>query len=144
MIPISKNIIEPKIKTNINFVNSLEDFEKIELDFNETILRFDNNSCCFYVRERDKFGEYSSVKIYFYENFAERVQKLEKDEFIHKCQKVGLDELKTEVACMFFLDNKKPYDVWLLAITEKNKNWEWDYVRNLRYRLKRKLFEKVI
>ena len=144
MIPISKGIIEPKIKTNVNFVNSLEEFEQIELDYNETILRFDNNQPCFYVRERDKFGEYSSVKIYFYENFAERVQKLEKDEFIHKCQKVGLDEVKTEVACMFFLDNKKPYDVWLWAITEKNKNWEWDYVRNLRYRLKRKLFEKVI
>ena len=98
IVTISKNIIEPKIKTNINYVNSLEEFEQIELDYNETIIRFDNNQSCFYLRERDRFGEYSSVKVYFYENFAERVQRIERDEFIRKCAKVGLDELKTEIA----------------------------------------------
>ena len=52
MIPISKGIIEPKIKTNVNFVNSLEEFEQIELDYNETILRFDNRRNKVY-RKRD-------------------------------------------------------------------------------------------
>jgi hypothetical protein len=71
------------------------------------------------------------------------VQSLERDEFVYRCQKAGLDELKTEVACMFFLDNKKPYDVWIWAINEKGKDWEWDYVRNMKCRLKIKLFKKV-
>lgn len=144
MIPISKEMIEPEIKTNgINYVNGLEEFEKIELKPNETILRFDNNQPCFYLRECNKMGELQSVKIYFYESFAERVLRLEKDEFVLRCQKSGLDSIKTEIACMFFLDNKKPYDVWIWALNN-GINWEWDYVRNLRYRLKAKLFKKVI
>jgi hypothetical protein len=144
MIPISKEIIQPIIKSNIEYVNSIEEFEKIELDYNETKLAFDNNKPCFYIRERDKFGEYQSIKIYFYEDFKQKVQNLEREEFIHKCQKVGLDNIKTETACMFFLDNKKPYDVWIWATNEKGIDWEWDYVRNLKYRLKLKLFKKVI
>lgn len=144
MIPISKAIIEPKIKTNINFVNNLEEFEEIELDFNETILRFDNNQPCFYVRERDKFGEYSSVKVYFYENFLERAQRLKKDEFIKKCQKAGLDELNTEIAIMFFLDNKKPQEVWLWVLSNHKKDVEWDTIKKLKYRLKVKLFPELI
>jgi methyltransferase-like protein len=144
MIPISKGVIEPIIKTNIEYVDCIEDFEKIELQPNETILRFDNNQSCFYVRERDKFGDYQPIKIYFYEDFKQKVQNLEREEFIHKCQKVGLDDIKTEIACMFFLDNKKPYDVWIWAINEKGIDWEWDYVRNLKCRLKLKLFKKVI
>lgn len=144
IIPISKDIIEPIIKTNIEYVNNIEEFEKIELQPNETILRFDNNQPCFYVRERDKFGEYSIVKIFFYENFAQKIQNIEKDEFIKKCKEAGLDELKTEVACMFFLQNKKPQEVWLWALEHKKKDWEWDYVRNLKCKLKKKLFERVI
>ena len=122
MIPISKKIIEPKITTNINFIDSLEEFEKLELDFNETILRFDNNQPCFYVRERDKYGEYSSIKVYYYENFADRVKRLEKDEFIEKCHQAGLDELKTKIAVMFFVENKKPYEVWEWSLINTNKN----------------------
>ena len=144
IVPISKDIIEPIIKTNIEYVNSIEEFEKIELQPNETILRFDNNQPCFYVRERDKFGEYSIIKIFFYENFAQKIQNLEKDEFIKKCKEAGLDELKTEVACLFFLENKKPQEVWLWALEHKKKDWEWDYVRNLKCKLKKKIFNKVI
>ena len=144
MIPISRDIIEPIIITNIQYVNSLEEFEKIELKPNETRLAFDNNQQCFYVRERDKFGDYSIVKIFFYENFAQKIQNLEKEEFIKKCKEAGLDDLKTEVACMFFLENKKPQEVWLWALDKKKKDWEWDYVRNLKCKLKKKLFQKVI
>lgn len=143
MIPISKNQLQPIITSNIEYVNSLEEFEKIELQPNETVLRFDNNQPCFYVKECNKAGEILPIKIYFYEDFSQRVQKLEKDDFIYKCQKVGLDAFKTEIACMFFLDKKKPYDVWIWAL-EQGKTIEWDYVRNLKYRIKKKLFEKVI
>lgn len=144
VIPISQNILEPIITTNIEYVNSIEEFEKIELQPNQTILKFDNNQLCFYVKERDKFGEYQPVKIFFYENFAQKVQNLEKEEFIKKCKEVGLDELKTEIACMFFLQNKKPLEVWEWSLKHTKKDWEWDYVRSLKCKLKKKLFEKVI
>jgi hypothetical protein len=144
IIPISKDIIEPIIKTNIKYVNSIDEFEKIELQPNETILCFDNNQPCFYVRERDKFGEYSLVKVYFYENFAQKIQSLEKEEFIKKCKEAGLDELKTECACKFFLDKCKPYDVWIWVTSVKGKSWSWDYVIGLKCALKKKLFPKII
>ena len=144
LIPISKEILEPIPKTNVNFVNSLEEFEKIELQYNETRLAFDTNKHCLYVRERDRFGEYSIVKIYFYENFAQKIQSIEKDEFIKKCKELGLDELKTELACMFFLENKKPLEVWEWSLKNTKKEWEWEYVRSLKCKLKKKLFEKVI
>ena len=94
IVPISKNIIEPVITTNIQYVNNgIEEFEKIELEPNETRLAFDNFKQCFYVRERDKFGEYSPVKIFFYENFAQKIQNLEKEEFIKKCKEAGIELL---------------------------------------------------
>ena len=90
LIPISKNILEPIPTTNARFVDSIEEFEKIELQPNETLLCFDNNQPCFYVRERDKYGEYSVVKVFFYENFAQKIQSLEREEFIKKCKEAGL------------------------------------------------------
>lgn len=144
IIPISKDIIEPIIKTNIKYVNSIDEFEKIELKPNETILCFDNNQPCFYVRERDKYGEYSVVKVFFYENFAQKIQSLEREEFIKKCKEAGLDELKTECACKFFLDKCKPYDVWIWVTSVKGKSWSWDYVIGLKCSLKKKLFPKII
>lgn len=143
-IPISKDIVEPIIKTNISYVNSIEEFEKIELQPNETILCFDNNQPCFYIRERDKFGQNGIVKIFFYENFAQKIQNIEKDEFIKKCRDAGLDNIKTECACMFFLENKRPQEVWEWVLKNTKKDWEWDYVRNLKCKLKKKLFTKVI
>lgn len=143
IIPISKEILEPIPKTNVLFVNSLEDFEKIELELNETKVAFDNYKQCFYERERDKYGEYSVVKVFFYENFAQKIQNLEREEFIKKCKEAGLDELKTECACKFFLDKCKPYDVWIWVTSEKGKDWSWDYVISLKCQLKKKLFPKV-
>ena len=142
-IPISKGMIQPIIKSNIQYVDSLSEFEVIELEPNQTLLCFDNKQPCFYIKERDKFGEYSNVKIYFYENFASKVRSLEEDEFIKKCQDAGLSELKTQIAIMFFLEGKKPLEVWEWSLKNTTKNWEWDYVRSLKYKLKVKLFEKV-
>lgn len=144
VIPISKNIIEPIIKTNISYVNSIEEFERIELEPNETRLAFDNNQHCFYVRERNRFGEYSVVMIFFYENFAQKIQNIEKEEFVKKCKQAGLDDLKTQLACMFFLENKKPLEVWEWSLKHTNKDWEWDYIRNLKCKLKKKLFKEVM
>ena len=144
MIPISKNVLEPIIKTNVQYVNSLEEFEKIELQPNETILRFDNNKACFYVKERNGRGEYSNTKIYFYEDFAEKVENIKKKEFIQKCKNVGFDDLKTECACMFFLENKKPQDVWLWLLSNGKKDCEWDTVKKLKYRIKTALFPELV
>lgn len=138
-IAISKNILEPLIKSNIKYVDSIEEFEKIAIEPNETILMFDNCKPCFYVKQRDKFGDYLPVKIYFYEDFATRINTLEKDEFIKKCKKAGLNELKTEIACKFFFEKKTPQQVWLWLIDNDIKDYEWDYVRNLKCRLKKKL-----
>jgi hypothetical protein len=142
-IPVSKDILEPIITTNIQYVDSLEEFEKIELKPNQTELRFDNFKQSFYIKSRDKFGEYSPVLIFFYENFAQKIQNLEREEFIKKCKDVGLDELKTECACKFFLDKMKPYDVWIWVTSGKGKDWTWDYVISLKCKLKKKLFPKV-
>ena len=144
MTPISKQVIEPIIKTNISYVNNIEEFENIKLKANETILCFDNNQPCFYIKECNYNGEYSPIRIYFYENFAQKIKNVEKEEFIKKCKDVGLDELKTEMACKFFLDNMKPYDVWLWVTSEKGKDWSWDYVISLKCNLKKKLFPKII
>ena len=141
--PISKDILQPIIKSNIEYVDNIEEFESIELEHNQTILCFDNYKPCFYIRERDKFGEYSAVKIYFYEDFANRVQSIEREEFIQKCRDAGLSDLKTEIAIMFFLENKKPLEVWEWSLKNTTKDWEWDYVRSLKYKLKVKLFKKV-
>ena len=138
-IPVSKDILEPIITTNIQYVNGLEEFEKIELKPNQTELRFDNFKQCFYIKSRDKFGEYSPVLIFFYENFAQKIQNFEREEFIKKCKDVGLNDLKTEIACKFFLDKWKPYDVWIWVTGEKGKDWSWDYVINLKCSLKKKL-----
>jgi hypothetical protein len=146
-IPISKDILQPAPipKTNILFVNSIEEFEKIELELCQTLVAFDTSKekQVFYAKERDKYGEYSPVMIFFYQNFAQKIQDFEKEEFIKKCKEAGLDELKTEVACLFFLENKKPQEVWLWALEHKKKDWEWDYVRNLKCNLKKKLFNKI-
>jgi hypothetical protein len=144
MIPISHDIIQPIIRSNICYVDSVEEFEQIELEKNQTILCFDNTKACFYIRDRDKYGDYSPVKIYFYETFAQKLQDVEREEFIKKCKDIGLDELKTEIACMFFLENKKPLEVWEWSLKNTRKEWEWDYVRNLKCKLKKQLFEKVI
>lgn len=142
-IPISQGIIQPIITSNIQYVDSIEEFEGITLEVNQTLLCFDNKKPCFYVRERDRYGEYSVVKIFFYENFAEKVQSIEREEFIKKCQDAGLSELKTEIAIMFFIEGKKPLEVWEWSLKNTKKDWEWDYVRSLKYKLKVKLFKKV-
>ena len=144
IVPISKTVIEPIIKSNIEYVNSLEEFESIELQPNETVLRFDNNQPCFYIKSRNAKGEYSTITIYYYETFAQKIQNIEREEFTKKCKEVGLSELKTEIACMFFLENKKPYEVWIWVTGEKKKDWSWDYVISLKCMLKKKLFANVI
>ena len=137
-------MIEPKPQSNILFVNNIEDFEKIELKLNETRLGFDNFKQCFYIRSRDKKGEYSSTKIYFYEDFAEKVENTKKEEFIQKCKKAGFDELKIECACMFFLQNKTPQDVWLWLLSNGKKDCEWDTVKKLKHRIKTALFPELV
>lgn len=142
-IPISKSIIEPIIETNIEYVDNIEEFIEIELQPNQAKLAFDNFKQCFYIRSRDKFGEYSDVSIFFYENFVRKAQNIEREEFIKKCYDAGLSDLKTQIAIMFFLENKKPLEVWEWSLKNTTKDWEWDYVRSLKYKLKLKLFQKV-
>jgi hypothetical protein len=142
MLPqISKEIIEPIIKTNIQYVNSLEDFEKIELELNQTLLCFDNTKSCFYIRSRNALGEYGVAKVYFYEDFASKMQNDDEKAFYDKCKALKLDQLKTEIAHKFFIENEKPLKVWLWLLENKKATWEYDTVKHLRYKLKKSFLE---
>lgn len=144
MIPISESVIQPIIKSNINYTENIEEFEKIVLEYNQTLLAFDNHKQCFYIRTRDKFGEYSQTLIYFYQDIAQKLKNVEKEDFIVKCKEAGLDEVKSEVAYMFFKEKKKPQEVWLWLLENKIKDWSWDYVKNVKCNLRKIVYSKII
>ena len=137
MIPISRENIEYKPFSNIFFVNSIEEFEKIELEKNETRLALDNFKQCFYTRSRDKNGEYGTVKVYFYDDFATRMQNDSDKVFYEKCKILELDKLKTEIAYKFFIENAKTMSVWLWLLETKKSDMEYDSVKHLKYKLKK-------
>lgn len=136
-IPISQNMLQPIIKSNIQYVNGIEDFEMIKLEVNQTLLCFDNTKPCFYIRERDKFGEYSSVKVYFYADFVSHMRSADEHAFYEKCKDLKLDTLKTEIAYKFFIENEKTQKVWLWVLENKKADWEYDTVKHMRYKLKK-------
>lgn len=137
VIQISKDIVQPVIKSNIRYVDSIEEFEKIELDRNETLLCFDNTKACFYLRERNRYGEYSTVKVFFYEDFASKMQGNDNKEFYDKCKALKLDALKTEIAYKCFVENAKTQTVWLWLLETKRADWNYDTVKQVRYKLKK-------
>lgn len=136
-IPISANILQPIIKSNIRYVDGIDEFEKIELDYNEICCAFDNKQTCFYIRERDKFGEYKPANVYFYEDFATKMQNGDNKAFYNKCKALKLDPLKTELAYKFFIQNEKTQSVWLWLLETKKADWEYDTVKYVRYKLKK-------
>lgn len=138
-IQISKNLIQPIIKSNIQYVDSIEEFEKIELEYNQTILCFDNFKPCFYVRERNRHGEYSNVKVFFYEDFATKMQTEDDKAFYDKCKALKLDPLKTEIAYKCFIENAKTQTVWLWLLETKKADWSYDTVKHVKYKLKKAL-----
>lgn len=137
IVQISKDQIQPIIKSNIQYVNNIEEFEKIELEYNQTILCFDNYKTCFYVRERNRYGEYSNVKVFFYEDFATRMQKGDDKVFYDKCKALKLDALKTEIAYKCFIENAKTQAVWLWLLETKKADWSYDTVKHVKCKLKK-------
>lgn len=139
IIQISKDITQPIIKSNIQYVDGIEEFEKIELGYNQTLLCFDNKSPCFYLRERNRYGEYSSVKVYFYQDFAAKMQTEDNGEFYEKCKALNLDPLKTEIAHKCFIERAKTQAVWLWLLETGKADWSYDTVKNVKYKLKKAL-----
>lgn len=137
-IPISSSILQPIIKSNILYVNSIDEFEKIQLEYNETVLGFDNFYQRFYIKGRNNFGEYSPVKIYFYEDFATKMQNETNQEFYEKCKALKLDTLKSELAYKFFIENEKLMSVWLWLLETKKSDMEYDSLKRLKCELKKK------
>lgn len=137
LIQISKDLIQPVIKSNIQYVDGIEEFEKIELDYNQTILCFDNKSPCFYLRERNRYGEYSSIKVYFYQDFAAKMQADDNGVFYEKCKTLKLDPLKTEIAYKCFIENAKTQTVWLWLLETGKADWSYDTVKHVKYKLKK-------
>ncbi len=143
IIPISKQELQPTIFSNILYVDSLEEFEKIELKPNEAKLAFDNFHQTFYTRSRDRHGQYSTVNIYFYDDFATKMQNKGNNEFIEKCKSLKFDSLKTELAVKFFINNEKLQDVLTWLIEEKKHYIEYDSLKSLKYKIKIALYGKV-
>ena len=139
LIQISKDIIQPIIKSNIQYVDGIEEFEKIPLEHNQTLLCFDNKTPCFYLRERNRYGEYSSVKVYFYQDFATKMQADENGAFYEKCKALKLDALKTEIAYKCFIERAKTQAVWLWLLETGKADWSYDTVKNVKYKLKKAL-----
>ncbi len=65
----------------------------------------------------------------------------DKEAFIEKCKALGYNELKTQMAIKFFIDNEKPRDVWLWLLDTKQSDVEWDSVKKTKYRMKKELFK---
>lgn len=65
----------------------------------------------------------------------------DKEAFIEKCKSIGYNDLKTEMAIKFFIDNEKPKDVWLWLLETKKSDIEWDSVRRLKCIMKKELFK---
>lgn len=65
----------------------------------------------------------------------------DKEDFIAKCKSCGYNELKTEMAVKFFIENEKPKDVWLWLLETKKSDIEWDSVRRLKCIMKKELFK---
>lgn len=137
LIQISKDLIQPIIKSNIQYVDGIEEFEKIELDYNQTLLCFDNKSSCFYLRERNRYGEYSSVKVYFYQDFAAKMKADDNGVFYEKCKALKLDSLKTEIAYKCFIERMKTQALWLWLLETGKADWSYDTVKNVKYKLKK-------
>lgn len=144
LVPISRGVLEPIIRSNIRYVKDIEEFESIQLDLNETVLCFDDFNPCFYTKSRDAYGEYSRVKIYFYEDFSNRVQNLGREEFIEKCKKAGLSDVDIKIAEKFFIENMKNENVWDWILRNKIKDVELDTIRTIKWRLRKKLFPELI
>lgn len=148
MIPISKDILQPAPipKSNIFFVNSIEEFEKIELEPNQTIVAFDisKEKQVFYAKERDRYGEYSPVMIFFYQNFAQKIQDFEKEEFIKKCKSVGLSDIDTKIAEKIYIENMDNEHLWDWLLRNDIKNVELDTIRTIKWRIKKKLYPELI
>lgn len=129
-----------KPTSNMLFVNSVEEFEKLELDYNETKCAFDNNNQCFYLRSRDIYGEYSAIDIYFYENFTRKIQSIEKEELIKKCKALGYKADKIEQACLLFIDcwSHQAVSDWLWKT--KKEIIEYDSMRTKKSRMMKELY----
>ena len=144
MIPISKEMIFPLITTSISIVNSLEEFEAIKLEINQSIISFDNFNSLFYFRERNKYGQYTEPKIYFYEDIAQRSQSLKREEFVEKCRNAKLSECDTKIAILFFFENKSNDFVWDYILRNKIKDVELPTISTIKWRIKKKLYPEMI
>lgn len=63
-----------------------------------------------------------------------------KDNLVARCKALGYNDLKTEIAIKFFIDNQKPKDVWLWLCETQEHPMEWDSVKNLKHKMKKDLF----
>lgn len=144
MIPTLKQLIQSTKANKIIFVNSLIDFEKAEFEIDTTCLAIDNFVPSFYIKSRDKNGEYSSIKVYFYEDIALKVQNLKHDEFVEKCRKAGLNETDIKIAEKIYIDNLNNEELWDWLLRNKIKDVGLDTIRTIKWRIKKKLYPELI
>ena len=78
--------------------------------------------------------------IMYAESLLFDVKLSDKDKLIALCKAHGYNELKTQMAVKFFIDNEKPRDVWLWLCETQDNPVEWDTVKKIKYRMKKDLF----
>lgn len=83
---------------------------------------------------------FATMSLHLREAIDARSRKDRKEMLISKCAEKGYSEFKTQIAIMFFIENKKPKEVWEWICTTRPLAMSWDTVRNLKCKMKKDLF----
>ncbi len=89
-------------------------------------------------------GALISAVLYYIQYFIELKKKpilSEREVIIAKCRALKYNQLKTELAIKFFVENEKPKEVWEWLCNDKHEYIEWDSVKQLKWRMKKELFK---
>lgn len=89
-------------------------------------------------------GAIISALLYYIQYFIELKEKpilSEREIIIDKCRALKYNQLKTEIAIKFFVENEKPKEVWEWLCNDKHEYIEWDSVKQLKWRMKKELFK---
>lgn len=64
----------------------------------------------------------------------------DKEAFVAKCKSLNYGELKTEIALKFFVEKLKTKEVWEWLCNDKNEYVEYDSVKQMKWRMKKEIF----
>lgn len=65
----------------------------------------------------------------------------DKEKLVALCKEHNYNQIKTEIAIKFFIENEKPKEVWLWLCKTQDDPMEWDSVKKLKWKMKKELFK---